>query len=104
PDSTLLASGSMDETVAIWDALTGSLLKRINNQSSGVNTVAFSPDGSLIATGAVDRMVRLWNVHSKSKKLHAMLDGHLCCINPVRFSPDGKHIVSGSDDMTVKLW
>uniref|UniRef100_A0A093VG13 Vegetative incompatibility protein HET-E-1 n=1 Tax=Talaromyces marneffei PM1 TaxID=1077442 RepID=A0A093VG13_TALMA len=102
PDGKLVASGSDDKTVKLWNPATGSLQQTIEAHSESVKAVAFSPDGKLVASGSVDKNVRLWNPETGS--LLQTLKGHSHWVRAVMFSPDGKLIASGSGDKTVKLW
>ena len=45
PDGKILASGSRDETIKLWDVKTGKELATLKGHPEGVNAVAFSPDG-----------------------------------------------------------
>jgi len=104
PDGKLLASGSWDNTVILWEVAT---LKPVAPPLSGhhgpVKSIAFSPDGQMLASGSDDRMVILWEVATQ-KPLGAPLQGHNDSVRSVAFSPDGKILASGSDDSTVMLW
>jgi WD40 repeat protein len=101
-DGKLVASGSHDRTVKLWDATTGALQQTLEGHSDWVNAVAFSSDGKLVASGSGDRTVKLWDVATGA--LQQTLEGHSGRVNAVVFSSDGKLVASGSGDRTVKLW
>ncbi|MDJ0900539.1 MAG: TIR domain-containing protein, partial [Xenococcus sp. MO_188.B8] len=103
PDGKLIASGSTDNTIKIWNR-DGQLRETLTKHEGSVNAVAFSPDGQRIASASKDQTVKLWNWDGKQATLIATLKGHEGSVNAVAFSPDGQRIASASKDQTVKLW
>ena len=102
PDGSLLASGSWDATIGLWEVKTGSLLHTLTGHRHSVESVSFSPDGSLLASGSVDATIGLWDVRT-GNRLHT-LRAHRLEISSVSFSPDGSLLASGSFDDTIGLW
>lgn len=60
-DDKLIATGSWDKTVKVWDPDTGEELKTINLPNWVYSTV-FSPDGKYLVAGA--HRVYLWDYHA----------------------------------------
>jgi WD40 repeat protein len=102
PDGNVLASGSEDKTVRLWDAHSYALLTVLKGHSEHVVSVSFSPDGNVLASASGDKTMRLWDAHSYT--MLKVLEGHFDWVWSVSFSFDGKVLVSGSRDNTVRLW
>jgi WD40 repeat protein len=62
PDGTILATGSHDQAIKLWDAATGHELIALRGHTGNVYAVAFSPDGTRLASGSLDGTVRLWDM------------------------------------------
>jgi WD40 repeat protein/serine/threonine protein kinase len=102
PDSKQFVSGSADQTVRLWDALTGAEIRKFEGHSAGVIDVCFSHDGSRILSASDDHSLKVWDVQSGQVTL--TLNGHLGTVRSAVFSPDDSRIVSGSDDKSLKVW
>ncbi|HEX7499004.1 MAG TPA: WD40 repeat domain-containing protein, partial [Polyangia bacterium] len=102
PDGNLIASGSEDHRVRVWQPATGRLIRRLEGHSSAVTAVAFSPDGSAIASASNDRTVRLWDV--RSGHLLRTLQGHVYHVYAIAFDPRRRWLATASWDRTIQLW
>jgi WD40 repeat protein len=105
----ILASGSGDHTVKLWDTRTGACFRTLEGHTSRVWSVAFSPDGKLLASGSSDQTVKLWDV--ATGECLKTLTGHTNLAWTVAFSPVGNNLsasdyilASGSQDETIRLW
>jgi WD40 repeat protein len=64
PDGRMVASGSKDETVKLWEVATGKLRATLKGHAGAVRCVAFNRSGTLLASASRDGTVRVWDVHS----------------------------------------
>jgi len=101
-DGRLLASGSEDWIVRLWQTATGEQQATLRGHSNWVHSVAFSPDGRTLVSASRDATVRLWDV--EPVRLRSILRGHSGRVWCVAFSPDGRTLATAGADRTVKLW
>ncbi|MBE9093951.1 serine/threonine-protein kinase [Tychonema sp. LEGE 07203] len=100
PDGLMLASGSKDKTIQIWDLATGKSIRTFPGDSSTIWSVAFDSNGTKLASGTGFWRVMLWDL--KTGQGTRLLD-HTASVWSVAFSPDDKLIASGSGDKTTKI-
>jgi WD40 repeat protein len=106
PDGTKLVTGSVDNTVRVWDVASGRETMRLGGHGAWVIGVAYSPDGKLIASAGADKIIRLWD--SDGKLVRELL-GHENGVGHVAFSPQG-HLLASCDnfvsggDSALRLW
>ncbi len=101
PDGKVIASGSRDKTIKLWNS-DGTLLKTLSGHSQGVFSVSFSPDGKVIASSSRDKTIKLW---TSDGILLKTLVGNNNVIRHVKFSPDGDTILGYSErDDSILLW
>jgi len=101
PDGQLVASGSQDKTIRIWQR-DGAEVMILKGHTASVLGVAFNPMGDKLASVSSDKTVRLWDVKS-GQELFTMR-GHTDLIWGLAFSTDGSKLATSSKDGTVCLW
>jgi WD40 repeat protein len=102
PDGKYVVSGSLDNTVRLWELATGKEVRRFAGHKDTVLSVAVTPDGKYVLSASADKTVRLWEL-ATGKEVRRFM-GHRSEVNSVAVTPDGKYVVSGSGDKTVRLW
>jgi hypothetical protein len=60
-DGQILASGSHDDTIKVWELSTGKLMRTLTDEG-GVFSVAISPDGQTLVSGSWDQTIKVWGV------------------------------------------
>jgi WD40 repeat protein len=107
PDGSLLALGSEDNVIHLWDVAGKNQVGQMQSPTRwGVQSIAFSPDGKTLASsGSGDNVVRLWDVQTHQQV--GTLRGHTQQgVRCVAFSPDGRLLFSGGhrEDEAVRVW
>jgi WD40 repeat protein len=104
PDGKILASGSDDGTIILWDMSTRRPIgKPLLVGFDPVTSLAFSPDGKILASGRSGGSINLWDLGT-FKPLPQLLHSHTDQVNSLVFSPNGRMLASASFDKTIILW
>ncbi len=102
PDGTILACGSEDCTIKLWNTLTGELIVIFTGHLSTIRILAFSPDGNTLASGSADGTVRFWDIRLRNP-LQTRIGGHMW-MRTASFFYNGSHLASVSSNGIVTVW
>ncbi|KAF8634351.1 hypothetical protein AX15_000963 [Amanita polypyramis BW_CC] len=94
----LLISGSLDNTIKIWDIDSGKAVRTFFGHIEGVWSVAC--DKLRLVSGSHDRTIKVWS--RDEGRCTTTLVGHQAAVSCIALGED--KIVSGSDDTDVRIW
>ena len=97
----LLASGSCDNTIKIWNTAQGVCVQTLPHHTGWVNCLEYDPLGGHLLSGSYDRNVTLWDVN-KLAKLHT-LRGHEGSVTCLTAYTRG-NAISAAMDSKVVVW
>ena len=119
PDGSLIATGSEDRIVRVWDIAKRTVRKALSGHKSEIYSLAFSPDGRQLVSGSGDRTAMIWDVESGSLvRTLVIADGASSAagengngpspsdagVTSVALSADGTMLAAGSLDTVVRIW
>ncbi len=100
-DDRLMAAGTFEGPVVLWDPRTGRNLGSLTNRGQ-VSQLSFSADGRLLAVGSWDGTVTIWD--PRTRRELRVLHGPARGVSSAVFSRAGDWLAAGSLDHTVTLW
>lgn len=102
PSGTILASGSHDQTVRLWDVQTHQCLQVLRGHQDGVRAIAFDDNAQYLASGSSDQTIRLWDLQTGA--CLQVLQGHTGGVFTLVFACGDQQLISGSFDQTIRVW
>ncbi len=99
PEGDILASGSDDGNLRLWDVSEGKSIHVLDDHAHYIFDLAISADGQQLVSAS--QVVRLWNLHGQSLKT---LRGCTSGFRSLSLSPDGQTLADRGQDGTIHLW
>jgi F-box and WD-40 domain protein MET30 len=94
----ILLSGSLDNTLRVWDVTSGKEVNTLFGHIEGIWAVA--ADKLRVVSGSHDRTIKIWE--RETGNCQTTLVGHSGAVTCLALCDD--KIISGSDDKDVKVW
>ncbi|KIX03884.1 uncharacterized protein Z518_07437 [Rhinocladiella mackenziei CBS 650.93] len=94
----ILATGSYDATIKIWDLDTGQDLRTLRGHAMGIRCLQF--DDNKLISGSLDKTLKVWNW--RTGECISTYNGHTEGVIALHF--DSNILVSGSIDHTARVW
>jgi len=105
PIYNLVASGSEDACIKLYDFETGEYEETLKGHTNSVQDVCFNMEGSLLASCSSDVTIKLWDFSSSgSYRCIKTLAGHDHNVSGVAFLKGSKQLISCSRDKLLKVW
>jgi WD40 repeat protein len=102
-DGRIIATGSLDKTVRLWNTSRHVLIGILKGHNGAVRGVAFHPTKpNLLVSVSSDGSIRWWDIDQRIAL--AVTAGHRDQIFGVAFSRDGWLLATASNDRTIRLW
>ena len=108
PDGSLLALGSSEGLMLLWDIEEASIVAQMYDRQGRVLRLAFSPDGKILAASLDNFYLTVWDVANR-QPLTRPIFRHTASVNSLAFSKDGKMLASAGNeivllDMSPESW
>jgi WD40 repeat protein len=104
PDGTLIATGSFDKTIKLWDTASTKEIRTYGGaqgHQGQILAVAFSPKGDQLASGSADNTAKVWDVPVSTPTKTFAQSG---AVNRVAVTGDGKMFALAGGDGVIKLF
>jgi len=108
-DGSLIATGSNEALVCLWDGYTGAFKEQLPREhTKPIYHIAFALSDSVIVSVDKKHQIMIWKVAPTRRAIHRRREMkgpmHTALVTRIATSPDSKFLATFSYDKTVKLW
>ncbi|KAI1085573.1 WD40 repeat-like protein [Whalleya microplaca] len=96
-NESILATGSYDSTIKLWDMETGEVIRTLRGHTMGIRSIQF--DDRMLVSGSSDGTVKIWNWRTGACINTLNHQGGVITVNM-----EGDLLASGSMDKSIKLF
>ncbi len=101
-DQSLIFAGFRDNSVRVWNAKTGQLIRKIPTVTNSIHGIDISPDGRHLIYHYRFGRLSICDLNTGDVRVHAI--GGRRDISSIVFSPDGTLVGVGAGDGSVHIW
>ncbi|KAH7847996.1 hypothetical protein Vadar_032596 [Vaccinium darrowii] len=103
-DGKLLASGGHDKKIVLWSTDTLKVKSTLEEHSSLITDVRFSPSMPRLATSSFDKTVRVWDADNPGYSIRTFT-GHYATVFSLDFHPNKEDLICSCDgDREIRYW
>ncbi len=105
PNGQTIISGSLDQTVRVWNAENGQAIRTLDapgGLGGPISSVAVSPDGTRVAAVSDSGQLAIWNLADGA--LQQLRTGTGGAMRDVAFLPSGLQVITLEADSAVRFW
>lgn len=101
PDGSMLAAGSTDNIIRIFDVNNNKLIYLLDDHTDIISCLDWSRNGKFLASGSCDKTIKIWS--TLNFNLIQELKAHNNRITDIKWSKDGK-LASSSINQNIIIW
>ncbi|TIC68173.1 hypothetical protein E3Q01_00984 [Wallemia mellicola] len=103
PKFTLIASGSDDASIKVWDWDSAECERTLRGHTKAVLSLDYDQSGNLLASASSDTSIKLWDAAGDYANIKTLY-GHDDSVSCVRFLANTNTLISSSRDQSIRFW